>query len=108
MTRNVPPIVRWIVVASFAAAAVVFLVVQDRITAAGVRDYVNLQRGRDIGQPSPSIEEIMRPAVRRSVRLGSLWGGIVLAAGLTTAALVSRISSRRPPHRIVRDRDGTV
>ena len=75
--------------ASIAAAMVVFLVVQDRITAAGARDYVARQRAAALGQaPAVTIDEVMRPAVRRSVRVGLLWGGLVLAAGLATAAAV--------------------
>jgi hypothetical protein len=78
--------VRWIVVLSVAAAIAVFLVVQDRITAAGARDYVARQRAAAVGQaPAVTIEEVMRPAVARSVRAGLLWGGVVLAAGLALA-----------------------
>ena len=86
--------VRWIVLASIAAAVAVFLVVQDRITAAGARDYVARQRAAAAGQaPAVTIDEVMRPAVARSVRAGLLWGGVVLAAGLAIAWLSA---GRRP------------
>ena len=85
--------VRWIVLASIAAALVVFLVVQDRITAAGARGYVQQQRAAGAGQTAPTIDEVMRPAVHRSIRVGALSGGAVLAAGLAAAA-VSRVRGR--------------
>lgn len=81
--------VRWIVLTSVAAALVVFLVVQDRITASGARAYVSRQRTVDVSQtPRVTIDDVMRPAVRRSVRIGALWAAGVLAAGLATAAAV--------------------
>jgi len=79
------------VLASIAAALVVFLVVQDRVTAGGAREYVARQRASAVGQaPAVTIDEVMRPAVTRSVRVGLLWGGLVLAAGLATAAISAR------------------
>lgn len=72
-------------------ALAVFLVVQDRVTAAGARRYVVLQRAAIAGQTSyVTIDEVMGPAVDRSVRQGALWGSVVLVAGLATAAVVSR------------------
>jgi hypothetical protein len=84
--------VRWIVLTSVAAALVVFLVVQDRITASGARAYVDYQRAVDASQtPRVTIDDVMRPAVRRSVRIGALWGVGVLAAGLAAAAAVRQL-----------------
>jgi hypothetical protein len=84
------------VVASIVAAIAVFLVVQDRLTAAGARDYVARQGGAAAGQMAPvTIDEVMRPAVARSVRVGLLWAGVVLAAGLAAAAAVRPIEGRR-------------
>ena len=78
---------------SVAAALVVFLVVQDRVTAAGARRYVALQRAAIAGRtPYVTIDEVMRPAVDRSVRQGVLWGGLVLVVGLGTAIFVSRVA----------------
>jgi len=69
---------------SVAAAIAVFLVVQDRVTADGAREYVARQRAA--GQtPVVTIDEVMVPAVSRSVRAGALWGAVVLAAGLAVA-----------------------
>ena len=83
--------------ASIAAAITVFLVVQDRITAGGARDYVARQRAAALGQaPAVTIDEIMRPAVRRSVRVGLLWGGVVLAAGVAMATAVTQLERERP------------
>ena len=65
------------------AAIVVFAVVQDRVTVAGVGEYVSASRDAAAGRRSPvTIDEVMNPAVARSVRQGALWGGVVLVAGL--------------------------
>lgn len=83
--------VRWIVLGSVVAALAVFLVVQDRVTAAGARRYVALQRSALAGRTPPvTIDEVMQPAVDRSVRQGALWGGVVLLVGLGAAAVVAR------------------
>lgn len=94
---------------SVAAAMAVFLVVQDRVTAAGVRRYVALQRSAVAGEtPRVTIDEVMGPAVERSVRQGVLWGGVVLVTGLVAAAVASRGGppTGGPPgrHRFVRSR----
>ena len=74
---------------SFAAALAVFSVVQDRVTAAGARAYVTRQRAAlGGGGDAVRVDDVMRPAVARSVRQGFLWGGVVLIVGLgATAAL---------------------
>lgn len=81
-----------VVVFTLAAALVVFCVVQDRVTAAGARRYVTLHQVA--GGSAVTIDEVMRPAVRQSVREGLLWSGIVTAAGLGAAAVVARRSRR--------------
>ena len=87
--------VRWLVLVSVIAALAVYLVVQDRVTAAGARRYVALQRAAVAGQtPYVTIDEVMRPAVDRSVRQGMLWSSVVLVAGLGTAAAVRRRGGR--------------
>jgi len=73
------------------AALVVFAVVQDRVTAAGARRYVAIQRDALAGRAQPvTVDEIMRPAVERSVQQGLTWSGLVLAGGLTVAGAVAR------------------
>ncbi len=78
------------VVLTLLAALVVFCVVQDRITAAGAREYVRLQRA---GAPV-TVDDVMKPAVRRSVRQALLWSALVVGSGLTGAAIVARRSRR--------------
>lgn len=71
------------------AAVVVFAVVQDRVTAAGARRYVALQRAALAGRgPAVTVDEIMRPAITESVREGLWWGGAVLVGGVGIAAAV--------------------
>ena len=81
---------RAVLVITALAAVVVFAVVQDRVTAAGARRYVALQRdalaGR--GQLVP-VDRIMRPAIARSVQQGLMWGGVVLVAGVSLAGVMS-------------------
>jgi hypothetical protein len=73
------------------AAVIVFAVVQDRLTAAAARQYVTLQRAAAAGTGPPvTIDEVMRPGVRRSVRVALLWSGTVALAGLVGAAAVAR------------------
>ena len=66
-------------------AIVVFAVVQDRLTAAGVARYVTLHREA----AGVTIDEVMQPAVKDAVRQGALWAGAVLATGLS-GTLVAR------------------
>jgi hypothetical protein len=76
---------------TIAAAVAVFLIVQDRITAAGARRYVDMQRAAyPDASPALSIDDVMGPAIRRSVQQGLLWGGIVLVSGLGTASVLPR------------------
>jgi hypothetical protein len=64
------------------AAVVVFCIVQDRVTAAGARQYVELQRAALQGRGAPvAVEHVMGPAVRQSVVRGSIWGGVVIITG---------------------------
>ena len=71
------------------AAIVVFAVVQDRRTAAAVARYVALH-GAGAGV---TIDAVMEPAVKDSVRQGALWAGAVLATGLSGTLIARR---RRP------------
>ncbi len=85
---------RTILLITVVAAVITFAVVQDRVTAAGARRYVALQRDAAAGQrQSVAIDEVVKPAVRQSVHQGLVWSGAVLAAGVALAALIGR--SRR-------------
>lgn len=91
MTRRV----RAIVLTTLAAALIVFAVVQDRITADGAGRYAERQRAALSGAGPPvAIDEVMRPAVARSVQQGLLWSGVVLLAGLGVAVVMSRRAHR--------------
>ena len=86
---------RAILIVTALAAMVVFAVVQDRVTAAGARRYVALQRDAIAGRGQPvTVEEVMRPAIQRSVHLGLLSGGIVLIVGVAAAGA---IAAKRTP-----------
>ena len=83
--------VRVILVATALLASATFCVVQDRVTAAGARRYVRLQRAAmSDGGPRVTIDEVMRPAIDRSVRQGLAWAGLVAGLGLTAAVAVQR------------------
>lgn len=66
------------------AALVAFAVVQDRTTADGARRYVALQRDALAGRGKRvTIDEVMQPAIDRSVRDGLLAAsGVVIIGGL--------------------------
>jgi hypothetical protein len=82
---------RVILIVTAVAAVVVFAVVQDRVTAAGARRYVAIQRDALAGRAQPvTVDEIMRPAIQRSVHQGLLWGGAVLVAGVGLAVAIGR------------------
>jgi len=86
---------RGILIATALAALVVFAVVQDRVTAAGARRYVALQRAALAGRgPMVTVDEIMRPAVAQSVHEGLVWGGVVLIGGVGIAAAVASTGQR--------------
>ena len=78
-------------VATLLAALAVFCVIQDRVTAAGARRYVALQREALAGRgQAVTVDAIMRPAVEQSVHDGLVWGGGVLIAGLGAAGAMAR------------------
>lgn len=83
---------RTILAASLAASFVTFCAVQDRVTADGARRYAELQRAALNGRRAPvQIDEVLVPAVRRSVRAGALWAGAVLGIGV----LITFVAGRR-------------
>jgi ABC-type Fe3+ transport system permease subunit len=83
--------VRTIVLLTLVAAATVFVYVQDRVTARGARDYVARQRQAIAGQaPAVTIDQVMGPAVERSVLQGLMSAAVVLVVGLGAAVAVGR------------------
>ena len=73
------------------AALVVFAVVQDRLTGAGVGQYVAAYREAAAGRRPPvTIDDVMQPAVAHAVRRGALAAGAVLVVGLGATLAVRR------------------
>jgi hypothetical protein len=73
---------RRVLAITFLAALAVFAIVQDRITAGGAKQYVALQREALAGRGKRvTIEEVMQPAIDRSVRGGLLAAGGVAVIG---------------------------
>ncbi len=82
---------RVIIVVTCALALATFAVVQDRVTAAGARLYAATARAAIArGTEGVRLEEVMAPAIRRSLRWGVASGGTVLVVGLTVARLFRR------------------
>lgn len=82
---------RAIVLTTLGAAAVVFAIVQDRVTADGARQYATRQRGALAGRGAAiTIDAVMVPAVRRSVGQAAAWAGVVIVVGLGAAAAASK------------------
>ena len=78
-------------VMTFVAAVAVFAVVQDRVTASGVRQYQALQRAAFAGRGAPvTIDQVMAPAVASSGRRGLAWSGAVAMAGLLWSMATAR------------------
>ena len=87
---------RYLIVGAVLAGVATFAVVQDRMTAAGARRYVTLQREAEAGRGrAVTVDEVMRPAIEASVREGALWGGGVTAAGLIAAGAAVRFGAAR-------------
>ena len=87
---------RALVLLTLVSAFVIFCIVQDRVAANGAGLYAALQREALAGRAAPvTIDQVMRPAVRRSVRQGLIWGGVVLVGGLGAAVVLA--SPRRSP-----------
>jgi hypothetical protein len=75
------------VLVTFALAVVTFAVVQDRVTAAGARQYAATAREAVArGSEGVTIESVMAPAIRRSVQWGAASAGLVLLVGVGVAA----------------------
>ena len=73
------------------AAVAVFAVIQDRITVAGVGQYVAMYQESVAARRSPpAIDAIMEPAVARAVREAAIWSGAVLVAGVAGTAVIRR------------------
>lgn len=88
-------------------AAAVFCIVQDRVTAAGARQYVELQRAAAEGQRSPvTVDDIMKPAVRRSVAQASIWSAVVMVVGTIAAFAVRDRDSHIANHQSQMTRGG--
>ena len=85
---------RTVLLLALVTAVVVFCGVQDRGTASGARQYVDRQQAAAAGRGEPvSVDEIMRPAVRRSVEDASLWSALVLGAGVVAAVVLRRVGA---------------
>jgi hypothetical protein len=71
-----------------AMAVVVWNGLYDLRITLGVRDYLMKQALHDAGRgPAVTISDAMRETVRDAVRVATLWGVIVLGAGLVTVRL---------------------
>ena len=76
----------WIVM-----AVVVWNGLYDLRITLGVRDYLMKQALHDAGRgPAVTIADAMHETVRDAVKVATLWGGIILAAGLGSVTMVSR------------------
>ena len=72
-----------------AMAVVVWNGLYDLRITLGVRDYLMKQALHDAGRgPAVTISSAMDDTVRDAVKVASLWGGIVLVAGLATVKLL--------------------
>lgn len=78
------------------AALLVFAVVQDRVTASGAREYAARQRLALGGGGAPvTVEEVMGPAIRRSLRHALAGSGGVILIGMLGSRLGRRSRSSR-------------
>jgi len=83
------------VAAAVVVAMMVFFGVQDRFTSLGVGQYVAFQRAALDGRgPAVTVDSVMQPWVRTSVRVALAWSAVPLLLGLGGAVALAR-SARR-------------
>ena len=63
-------------------AVAAFCIAQDRIVKAGEQAYVDRQRAALAANAMPvTVDDVMQPWIRRSVRTGLLWGSLPIVGG---------------------------
>ena len=83
--------VQLLVAATCLVALAAFAYVQDRVTAAGARRYAAIAAAAPRGTVvSPSVEQVMAPAIADSVRQGTATAVGVLVVGLGSAGVLAR------------------
>jgi hypothetical protein len=82
---------RLVIALWIAMAVVVWNGLYDLRITLGVRDYLMKQALHDAGRgPAVTISEAMHETVRDAVLVATLWGVIILGAGLGSVTIVSR------------------
>jgi hypothetical protein len=80
---------RWAIGIWIVVAVVVWNALYDLRITLGVRDYLLQQALHDAGRgPAVTISDAMHATVKDAVLVASLWGSIILAAGLMTVRLL--------------------
>jgi hypothetical protein len=80
---------RWAVTFWIVMAIVVWNGLYDLRITLGVREYLMRQALHDAGRgPEIAISDAMHETVRDAVKVATLWGGIILGAGLATVRLL--------------------
>ena len=80
---------RWAVTFWIVMAIVVWNGLYDLRITLGVREYLMNQALHDAGRgPEIAISDAMHETVRDAVKVATLWGGIILGAGLATVRLL--------------------
>jgi hypothetical protein len=82
---------RWAIALWIVMAIVVWNGLYDLRITLGVRDYLMKQALHDAGRgPAITISDAMHDTVKDAVFVATLWGGIILGAGLATVRLLGR------------------
>ena len=91
---------RWAIAFWLAMAIVVWNGLYDLRITLGVREYLMKQALHEAGRgPAITISDAMHETVRDAVKVATLWGGIILGAGLATVRLLDARVLRTPgPH----------
>ena len=85
-------------------AFVVWNDVFDSYVKGGMYDYIARRARYEQGlEPRPTIDDLMRPAVRKGLLAASAWGLIVASAGLAAIAVASRRDARQRQSSFERD-----
>jgi hypothetical protein len=85
----------WTVLFWLAAAFVVWNGFFDILVTRGEKQYLLSQARYELGVAPPrTIDEVMTRTIADARRIASIWGGIVLAAGIGSTLIVARVCGR--------------
>jgi hypothetical protein len=92
---HAPRAARWAILIWIGVAFAVWNGFFDILVTRGEKQYLLAQARHELGLgPRPTLDEVMGRTIRDARTNASIWAGIVLAAGVTTTAMLTRARPR--------------